>query len=434
MASFRTDDLEVVEHEPRLLPRHPHTITKRSSSSVSTTRLLRRGDSELAIQRSKSQKNRYALGVVLVLIVVVLWVSSNFLTAALFYDDSYSKPYFVTYVNTATFSFYLLPEAFSYLRSLIRPSQQTYTPLPTADETAPPKQPPLSRATPASDDEEPPLTLRETFSLSAQFCIIWFIANYFSGACFLFTSVPSGTILSSTSSIFTLFLGVYLRIEKFTNLKFSAVLISILGIIIVSSIDIDTPSVVSPSIAGRDEQTVGISGGTLPKTPTQIFLGDTLAILGALSYAFYTTLLKYRVRSESRLPTRHFFGFVGLINLLLLWPGLVFLHVTGLEPFELPSTKSIWIILGINAGITFTSDICWAVGMLLTSPVLATVGLGLTIPLAMLGDHLLGKGSPVGGWYWIGAAAVGVGFLLVNWEEGKESGEAVFADEGGRVD
>lgn len=50
-----------------------------------------------------------------------------------------------------------------------------------------------------SDDEG--LTLKETAKLALEFCILWFLANYFAAACLEYTTVASSTILASTSSI-----------------------------------------------------------------------------------------------------------------------------------------------------------------------------------------------------------------------------------------
>ena len=61
-----------------------------------------------------------------------------------------------------------------------------------------------------------------------------------------------------------------------------------------------------------------------------------MALLSALFYALYVTLLKVRIRSESRIDMQLFFGFVGLFNILMTWPIGVILHLTGIETFELP--------------------------------------------------------------------------------------------------
>jgi len=48
----------------------------------------------------------------------------------------------------------------------------------------------------------PPLTLRETAILAAQFTLVWFAANWSLNAGLGFTSVASGTTLSSASGEF----------------------------------------------------------------------------------------------------------------------------------------------------------------------------------------------------------------------------------------
>lgn len=53
--------------------------------------------------------------------------------------------------------------------------------------------------------------------------------------------------------------------------------------------------------------------------------------------------------------------------------------------------------------------------MLLTTPLIVTVGLGLTIPLALFGQMLLQQKFPKA-LYWVGAALVFIAFLFINWE------------------
>jgi len=49
----------------------------------------------------------------------------------------------------------------------------------------------------------------------------------------------------------------------------------------------------------------------------------------------------------------------------------------------------------------------------MTSPLVVTLGLSLTIPLALLGD-VVGDGRVLGFGYWIGASLVLAGFFGVN--------------------
>ena len=55
-----------------------------------------------------------------------------------------------------------------------------------------------------------------------------------------------------------------------------------------------------------------------------------------------------------------FFGFVGLVDALLLLPLLAFWHYTGIEEFELPPTSNVWTLLLINGFIgTVLSELLW---------------------------------------------------------------------------
>ena len=68
-------------------------------------------------------------------------------------------------------------------------------------------------------------------------------------------------------------------------------------------------------------------------------LGDALALISALFGAICVILLKVRMKEESRVDMMLFYGFVGLFNLLLLWPIGLILHLTGAERFGLPRTE-----------------------------------------------------------------------------------------------
>ena len=209
---------------------------------------------------------------------------------------------------------------------------------------------------------------RETIMLSLQFCLLWFVvcvspsyasytygitvlmngekANYFQSYCLKWTSVASATILSSTSSIFTLVLSALLRIERFTWTKFLAVMLSLAGVSLISSVDLTPSSSPSPASEG--------------KTPGQILLGDLMALMGAFSYGVYTILLKVRIGHESRISMTKFFGFVGLFNFLGLWPGIIILHYAGVEKFEVPPDARVWWIVVVR----LLSSLCHCVSLL----------------------------------------------------------------------
>ena len=73
-----------------------------------------------------------------------------------------------------------------------------------------------------------------------------------------------------------------------------------------------------------------------------------LALISAILYGLYTTLMKKRAGTEARIDLLLFFGFVGLFNMIVMFPGLFFVHYTGIEAFELPPTKRITSIVLVS--------------------------------------------------------------------------------------
>jgi solute carrier family 35, member F5 len=53
--------------------------------------------------------------------------------------------------------------------------------------------------------------------------------------------------------------------------------------------------------------------------------------------------------------------------------------------------------------------------MLLTSPLVVTVGISLTIPLSLIGQMILNRQFS-GGAYWVGAGIVFLSFIFINHE------------------
>jgi solute carrier family 35 protein F5 len=105
-----------------------------------------------------------------------------------------------------------------------------------------------------------------------------------------------------------------------------------------------------------------------------------------------------------------FLGHVGLWNVVLLIPLLI------LQWEEFPTSGRVWLAVGVNALMgTFVAQYVWSLAVLRTSPVMVTLGLALSIPLALLGDMLL-KGMPLSIEYVAGAALVVLGFLCIHYQ------------------
>lgn len=82
--------------------------------------------------------------------------------------------------------------------------------------------------------------------------------------------------------------------------------------------------------------------------------------------------------------------------------------------------------------ITWSSDYIYVLAMLKTTPLVVTVGLSLTIPLAVVGDFLLAR--PTKGQVIVGAILVVIGFVTIGVDgpghEGSEGERAVAGSSG----
>lgn len=295
---------------------------------------------------------RRTLGISFLLLTVFLWTLSNFLASFIFSDETYDKPFFLVYFNTSMFALSLIPMFIRYLaqrgvhglRSDVRRMwaqhrfQDAAASPPTdeehdrqaherllVDERDPATTAMTARAaamthagwSAAATGEK--LDFRETAVLSFEFCMLWFMANYLASACLEYTSVASVTILTSTSSVWTLVFGSLFGVETFSLRKLVGVVASLTGIGLISMVD----------LSGKSDE----NRGSFPhKTPAQIALGDTMAFLSAVVYGIYVTVMKRRVGDEDKVNMQLFFGLVGLFNLALLWPLFFILHWTGIEP------------------------------------------------------------------------------------------------------
>ncbi|KIY72851.1 hypothetical protein CYLTODRAFT_367043 [Cylindrobasidium torrendii FP15055 ss-10] len=359
--------------------------TRAGSRSHSRSRLLQK----MAPPNNSALKRDYMIGIALLLSVTLLWNASNFITADMF--GTYNKPFLVTYLNTSAFSFYLIPVV---VKRLWRKPTSLYHPL----QPEPRHNPQLPSTT------LPPLTLKETARLAASFCGLWFLANWAVNASLAFTSVPSATILSSMSGFFTLGIGRYFKVETLSSVKLVAVLISFGGVILVSLSDSNaTPDLVAEDAVVRP------------------LLGDMMALISAIFYALYVILLKVKIKSEERIDMQLFFGFVGFFNIVALWPVALVLNWTGVEALEWPGSGKVVMALVVNMFITWSSDYLYVISMLKTTPLVVTIGLSLTIPLAVIGDFILG--NTVHSKVIVGAFFVFLGFVVVG-SEGSESVEA----------
>lgn len=178
-------------------------------------------------------------------------------------------------------------------------------------------------------------THHKTARTALIFCILWFVANYLFQMALDPSETALVTVLSTTSTLFTLILAASFPSDtgdRFTLSKLVAVLLTICGAVTITISEI-----------GEVHNSRGI----------------ILSVLSAFFYACYLVLVKRKNDTDEKIDIIEFFGFVGLWNTLLLWPLFLVLNFTQLEPFEMPNKKQ-FLILFLNGLIgTVISEALW---------------------------------------------------------------------------
>eukprot|EP01024_Parvocaulis_polyphysoides_P063950 TRINITY_DN7416_c0_g3_i1.p1 TRINITY_DN7416_c0_g3~~TRINITY_DN7416_c0_g3_i1.p1 ORF type:complete len:420 (+),score=27.89 TRINITY_DN7416_c0_g3_i1:40-1299(+) len=231
---------------------------------------------------------------------------------------------------------------------------------------------------------------------------LWFLGQYTNNLALNLTSVSSNTILSTPASLFTFILAVFLVNEKFEMRKLLSIVVCMLGVIMVTVVDMEM---------SKDQN--GTNGGVV---------GDLVTILSAFFYASYTVAIRMMLGDDSESDMAAFFGYVGLINAVALLPVLIVCLATGAIVMANISRSSLLWVATKGLLDNVLADYLWARAVLLIGPTIATVGLSIQVPLSLVVDPMMG--TPV----WatdpmsilvtiLGATLVLLGFYSINLEK-----------------
>ncbi|XP_024168060.1 uncharacterized vacuolar membrane protein YML018C isoform X2 [Rosa chinensis] len=244
------------------------------------------------------------------------------------------------------------------------------------------------------------LTPREIATYGFYLAPLWFFTEYFANAALARTSVASTTVLSSTSGLFTLFIGAFLGQDSLNIAKVVAVFVSMAGVAMTTM----------GKTWATDESQSSASNGK------HSLVGDLFGLSSAMSYGLFTVLLKkFGGEGGEKADVQKLFGYIGLFTLVALWWLVLPLTAMGIEPkFMIPHSAKLDELVLANGFVgSVLSDYFWALCVVWTTPLVATLGMSLTIPLAMVADMFI-HGRHYSAVYILGSVQVFAGFVIAN--------------------
>ncbi|KAI9189776.1 hypothetical protein H9P43_001209 [Blastocladiella emersonii ATCC 22665] len=355
------------------------------------------------IDRSKAHSY---LGAVLLVVCLVSFVVQSEITSHIQNQISFKRPYFILWFSHSCYAVLLPLQALFALASdgSLRPTLRY---LRTAITTLHPAVA-RSRRThhhhhhQQQQQQQQPAATRIPFVLRM---LLVAFGSAFPSYCWYgavsMTSMTSVTAIYNTSSFFAYVFSVLFAVdgERFAFRKMAAVSLSLVGIAVIAAGTAPVPP----------------EEGVAAVVPAATLAGDAMALLGAATYGLYEALYKkYAVPPRPTVAFANFItGMIGVMTLLVLWIPIPLLDAAGVEPFALPTREQFGALAAIALmGLMFNASFMLVIAF--TSPVMAAVGIMLTIPCIALADLALGTVASIPLATGIGSLLICIGFVVLS--------------------
>ena len=246
------------------------------------------------------------------------------------------------------------------------------------------------------------LSFREHIKVASIYSLLYFLGNYLNVLALKKTALTYVEVLTSTSTVFVLFMSAAFPVgfqDKISLTKFLGIIVNMAG-------------VVTLALSHNRGDDV-----TTSETELTSLFGIMFSIASALIFAVYVVYFNRMAGSpdgsDDRVDIVLFFGTVGAISAVFLLPLFPILHYSGLETFEWPDVTD-WKHLIISALLgTVISDMLWLWSTLLTTSLIATLGLGLTTPTALIVDIMVNR-QTFSVQFFLGVVLILVSFVVLN--------------------
>jgi solute carrier family 35 protein F5 len=399
----------------------------------------------------------YSLGLFFIFLVAVIWSVSSVVVQYLYTDQHFDSPFLITYIGTSLFILLLPSRLLWERRHQCGVEEADKIPWRTGEHNAYQQIDTSESVSSVQIDANVNINAssiqiwshEQHAKVALKIAPVWFVANWAYNASLAYTSITSSTVLASTGSLFTFLFAVLYGDEAFTLFKFMGVAMGVTGSILTglhdASFSLDdmdtnattamTNATLTNSLLRTASSHAGMPSHISQQDPWDghAMWGDALGLLSAVGYGAYAVMIRiWCPHDERKMSMQLLLGYIGLFNASCLLPICIYVlllpsssHASASGDDDDATTGTTvqqgtltWLIFGYLVADGFfdnvLSDYLWARAVVLTSATVATVGLGLTIPLAFASDWVMGHANVLSVQSAVGALAVLAGFILVN--------------------